>query len=116
MKRLRNPRTGIDQGDVMVFAEFEDGGPMWTGSGKRERRKPVRFNAAFASPPVVQVSVSLWDMDTTVAIRAELVAENVTETGFDIVFRTWSDSRIARLRASWMAIGDLPFEDDWDVE
>ena len=46
----------------------------------------------------------------------ELVAENVTETGFDIVFRTWSDSRIARLRASWMAIGDLPFEDDWDVE
>ena len=25
MKRLRNPRTGIDQGDAMVFAEFEDG-------------------------------------------------------------------------------------------
>ncbi|NIZ61726.1 hypothetical protein DL239_12170 [Sedimentitalea sp. CY04] len=116
MKRLRNPRTGICQGDVMVFAEFEEGGAMWTGSGKRERRKSVRFDGEFSSPPSVQVSVSLWDMDTTAAIRADLVAENVTSTGFDIVFRTWSDSRIARLRASWMAIGELPFEDDWDVE
>lgn len=100
----------------MVFAEFEDGGDMWTGSGERERRQAVLFDEAFAALPAVQVSVSLWDMDTAVAIRAELVAENVTTTGFDIVFRTWGDSRIARVRASWMAIGDLPFEDDWDVE
>lgn len=116
MKRLRNPRTGIHQGDVMVFAEFENGGSMWTGSGERERRQPVRFDEAFASPPTVQVSMSLWDMDTSVPIRAQLVAENVTTTGFEIVFRTWGDSRIARLRASWMAIGELPFEDDWDIE
>lgn len=116
MIRLRNPRTGIDQGDVMVFAEFEDGGTMWTGSGKRERRKSVRFTDAFAAPPAVQLSVSLWDMDTAVAIRAELVAENITTTGFDIVFRTWADSRVARVRAAWTAIGELPFEDDWDVD
>ena len=116
MKRLRNPRTGIDQGDVMVFAEFEDNGAMWTGSGKRERRKSVQFNEPFAAPPAVQLSMSLWDMDSSVPIRAELVAETITATGFEIVFRTWADSRIARLRASWMAIGELPFEDDWDVE
>ena len=116
MKRLRNPRTGICQGDVMVFAEFEEGGAMWTGSGRRERCKAVQFDEAFSSPPSIQLSVSLWDMDTTAAIRGEVVAENATATGFDIVFRTWSDSRIARLRASWMAIGELPFKDDWDVE
>ncbi len=50
------------------------------------------------------------------AHRSELVAENISETGFDVVFRTWSDNRVARVRAAWMAIGDLPFEDDWDVE
>jgi len=116
MKRLRNPRTGIDQGDVMVFADFENGGAMWTGSGARERRKMVRFDESFASPPAVQLAISLWDMDTTAAIRAELVAENVTANGFEIVFRTWADSRFARLRASWTAFGELPFEDDWDVE
>lgn len=116
MKRLRNPRTGIHQGDVMVFADFENGGAMWTGSGARERRKKIRFDEVFASPPSVQLAISLWDMDTTAAIRAELVAENITTKGFDVVFRTWADSRIARLRASWTAIGELPFGDDWDVE
>jgi hypothetical protein len=116
MKRLRNPRTGIHQGDVELFADFQHGGSMWTGSGARERRKTVTFGEAFAQPPAVHLSISLWDMDTSAAIRAELVAENVTETGFDIVFRTWADSRIARLRAAWMAIGDLPYADDWDVD
>ncbi len=116
MKRLRNPRTGIGQGDVMVFADFENGGAMWTGSGERERRKKVRFDEPFGSPPCVQLAISLWDMDTTAAIRAELVAENITSRGFEVVFRTWADSRIARLRASWTAIGELPFGDDWDVE
>lgn len=116
MKRLRNPRTGILQGDTVVFSDFEDGGDMWTGNGPRARRRVVRFESAFASPPAVHLSVSMWDMDTSAAIRAELVAENITETGFDIVFRTWADSRAARLRASWMAIGDLPFDDDWDLD
>ncbi|MBQ4824846.1 MULTISPECIES: H-type lectin domain-containing protein [unclassified Leisingera] len=116
MKRLRNPRTGVDQGDIEVFSDFEDNGEMWTGSGPRERRQAVSFSAAFASPPSVQVSVSLWDMDTSAAIRAELVAENITCEGFEIVFRTWADSRAARLRAGWLAIGELPHADDWDVD
>ena len=116
MKRLRNPRTGIDQGDVLVFSEFDSGGTMWTGQGNRERRQSVRFAQSYASPPAVHVSLSMWDMDTEAAVRADLSAENITETGFEIVFRTWSDSRIARVRAAWMAIGDLPFEDDGDVD
>ncbi|WP_406649323.1 H-type lectin domain-containing protein [Aliisedimentitalea scapharcae] len=115
MKRLRNPRTGIAQGDVEVFADYVDNGPMWTGSGPRERVKSIKFDEKFATPPAVQVAISLWDMDTEAAIRAELVAQNITETGFEIVFRTWHDSRVARLRCSWIAIGELPFSDDWDV-
>lgn len=116
MKRLQNPRTGIDQGDVVVFSEFDSDGPMWTGKGARERRKAVEFSETFARPPAVHVSLSMWDMSTEAAVRADLSTENISETGFEIVFRTWSDSRIARVRAAWMAIGDLPFEDDWDVD
>ncbi|MBY6066736.1 H-type lectin domain-containing protein [Leisingera aquaemixtae] len=116
MKRLRNPRTGVDQGETEVFSDFEDGGEMWTGSGPRERRRTVSFSAGFASPPAVHVSVSLWDMETSAAVRAVLVAENITCEGFEIVFRTWADSRAARLRASWLAIGELPHADDWDVD
>ncbi|WP_282091099.1 H-type lectin domain-containing protein [Epibacterium ulvae] len=114
MKRLRNPRTGIDQGDVLVFSDFQEGGEMWTGRGQREKRCTVLFSDSFASTPSVQISVSLWDIDTSVTARAEILAENITKSQFEIVFKTWGDSRIARIRASWLAIGELPYEDDWD--
>ena len=104
------------EGDVLLFSDFEDGGPMWTGTGPRERRLPVTFDTAFRSAPAVHVTISMWDVDTGSAVRAELTAENITPTGFDIVFRTWLDSRVARLRASWLAFGELPHEDDWDVD
>nr|WP_254868717.1 H-type lectin domain-containing protein [Phaeobacter sp. HF9A] len=113
---LRSSRIGFLQGDAEVFSEFDSGGSMWTGQGPRERRLAVRFTRPFRRAPGVQVSASLVDMHQDTAHRMELVAENVTETGFDVVVRTWSDTRVARVRAAWMAIGDLPFEDDWDVE
>ena len=37
--------------------------------------------------------------------RADLTAENVSEKGFHLVFRTWGDTRVARVRADWLAIG-----------
>jgi hypothetical protein len=39
----------------------------------------------------------------------------VTTEGFEIVFRTWGDTRIARIRADWMAIGAVRDEDEWDL-
>ena len=48
-------------------------------------------------------------------LRADLTVEHVTVSGFDLVFRTWGDTRIARLRVDWMAIGAMRDDDDWDV-
>ena len=39
----------------------------------------------------------------------------VNSEGFVIVFRTWADTRVARIRADWLAIGELSAEDDWNV-
>jgi len=47
MKRFSNHLIGIDQGDMVLFADFEDGGEMWTGTGPRERRRAVRFSETF---------------------------------------------------------------------
>jgi hypothetical protein len=33
-----------------------------------------------------------------------------------IVFRTWGDTRVARVRADWLAIGEVRGEDDWQVD
>ena len=115
MKRFDTHPVGVEQGDVVLFSDFEDGGEMWTGTGARERRRKVAFSEPFRSVPAVQTSVSLWDVDTKSAMRAEVKAENVTPAGFEIVFRTWLDTKVARVRVAWLAIGELPSEDDWDL-
>ncbi|MEY8829906.1 H-type lectin domain-containing protein [Sedimentitalea sp. XS_ASV28] len=115
MKRLESHLLGIDQGDVVLFSDFENDGEMWTGSGPRECRKHIEFDQRYREPPVVQVSISLWDAKASTALRAELVTRDVTTQGFDIVFRTWADTRFARIRAAWIAIGALPHSDDWEL-
>lgn len=116
MKKLQNHLIGVDQGDVALFADFEDGGLMWTGTGPREKRRTVQFSEPFRSIPAVHLTTSLLDADTHSAVRVELTAQNITPQGFDILCRTWLDTRIARMRVSWMAIGSLSHEDDWDVQ
>ena len=115
MRRLSSHITGIDQGSTLMFTDFKDGGVMWTGEGPRDMRKAVTFSGPFRLPPVVHVSLTMWDMDQKTNQRADIAAEDITETGFDIVFRTWGDTRVARVRADWIAIGEVSSEDDWDV-
>lgn len=115
MRRLNSHLTGVDRGSIMLFSDYLDGGAMWTGEGPRELRRVVEFAEPFLSEPVVQVSMSMWDMDQKTNQRADISAEMVNPEGFVIVFRTWGDTRVARVRADWLAIGELPSEDDWDI-
>ena len=55
------------------------------------------------------------NVDKGTNLRAEITPERVSETGFDLVFRTWGDTRVARIRADWLAIGPVRDEDDWDL-
>jgi hypothetical protein len=115
MKSLNSNTVGIDSGDLVLFSDFEDGGEMWTGQGQRERRRHISFDGKFRDPPTVQMSLSLWDVDAGTVMRADLSAEAVTDSGFDMVFRTWGDTRVARVRISWIAIGTVANSDDWDL-
>jgi len=115
MKRLSHHLIGADQGSVMMFSDFADNGPMWTGDGAREKRRTVTFSEPFRAPPLVHVGISMWDMDGNTNQRADLRAEKITEKRFDLVFRTWGDSRVARIRADWFAFGEIAAEDDWEL-
>lgn len=88
---------------------------MWTGQGPREVRQQQAFSETFLEPPVVTVGIAMWDMDHKANSRVDIMAENITTTGFEIVFRTWADTRVARVRADWMALGPVRDEDNWDV-
>lgn len=115
MQRLRTNTIGIQQGTVLLFSDFKDNGAMWTGEGPRELRHSVQFDTPFKSVPAVQVGMSMWDMDEATNQRADISSDAVTIDGFTIVFRTWGDTRIARIRADWMAIGEAPDDDDWQL-
>lgn len=106
---------GIDQGELVLFSEFENDGAMWTGEGERTRSHSVRFSDRFRSPPAVHCALSMWDIDSGTNSRVEVRAEAVTETGFEVIFCTWADTHIARARVRWMAIGEVSHEDDWDL-
>lgn len=116
MKRISASSLGILQGSRVLFSDFATDGVMWTGHGDRESRFHVAFPEPFRTPPAVMVGISLWDMDHRTNMRADLTAENITETGFQLVFRTWGDTRIARIRADWTAMGALRDEDDWEID
>lgn len=116
MRRFRSSSFGIDQGEVILFSDFEHDGEMWTGNGPREYSKFVRFKQSFLSPPLVHVGISMWDMSNRANARADLQTAYIKLNGFKVVFRTWGDSKIARIRVGWMAMGDLFEEDDWRIE
>ena len=116
MHRFRSHLLGIDQGSIILFSDFQDGGAMWTGHGPRELRREVAFKQPFTSLPVVQVTLSMWDMDQKNNQRADISAEKISASGFVIVFRTWGDTRVARVRADWLAMGDAAGDDDWSID
>lgn len=115
MRRLRNHLIGIDQGDLVLFSDFEDDGVMWTGQGPRQTGNYVAFAESYRTPPSVQVSISMWDMKSDTNARADVQAEDITTDGFNIVFRTWGDTKIARVRVAWQSIGELRQADEWDL-
>lgn len=113
MMQLAGQPLGIAQGSVLLFSDFQHDGPMWAGTGQRELRQAVGFAQAFAAAPAVMLGVSLWDLDHRSNPRGDLSADRVTAAGFEIVFRTWGDSRIARLRVDWTAFGPLYDPELW---
>jgi hypothetical protein len=108
-------RVAIRQGSTVLFSDYENGGPMWADTGPRVARVAVSFPEPYLRPPAVMVGISMWDIDGQTNQRADIRAEEVTETGFDLVFRTWGDTRVARIRADWTALGEVRDDDDWDV-
>jgi hypothetical protein len=116
MRRFGGHVIGVDRGSIVMFSDFEDGGPMWTGNGARELRREVAFSSPFRDIPVVQVALGMWDVDHKHNMRVDVSTDKVGPEGFVLVFRTWGDTRVARVRADWIALGEVRSDEDWQVE
>ena len=106
MWRIRTHRMGIDRGSKILFSDFVTDGAMWTGEGDRE----IRMLIPFSEP-----CMSMWDIDAATNSRIDIGSDNVTARDFEIVFRTWGDTKVARIRADWVALGEVPDDEDWEV-
>ncbi|MCY4179328.1 MAG: H-type lectin domain-containing protein [Litoreibacter sp.] len=115
MHKLQNAKIGICQGERVLFSDYANDGPMWVGTGPRAHNTDITFDERFLTAPALHVGLTMWDIDNAQNQRVDISAEEITEAGFALVFKTWGDSRIARVRASWMAIGALPHDDDWEL-
>jgi hypothetical protein len=115
MQKFQNHLIGVDRGSRLMFSDFEEGGVMWTGSGPREVRLRQAFSEKFKTQPVVWASISMIDVDHETNQRFDLSVGDIDLEGFDLVFRTWDDTRIARARVDWGAMGEVRAEDEWDL-
>ena len=88
-----------------LFNHVDDNGPMWAADGDREVRLRVRFSASFQRPPHITLGISGLDSSNAQNLRFSLVPETVTPEGFEIVMKTWDDTKIARASVNWSAIG-----------
>jgi len=107
----------IDSGVARIFDHIEDGGPMWSGTGKRWTRQVIKFDGRFSEPPTIQLSIAMIDADSGRNLRLELFVEDVMHDGFTAVAHSWSDTRIGRLHVNWTALGnrDVNGDDAWQV-
>jgi hypothetical protein len=116
MRRIGSHLLGVEQGELLLFSDFEDDGPMWKGQGHREIRHLVSFGEDFVEPPSVRVWLTMWDIAHGATARINIFADNVACDHFSIVFQTWGDTRIARAGGAWLALGPLRDHDAWEVD
>ncbi len=103
----------VQQGEELIFSHYEDSGPMWSGDGQRQVSYHIEFDRPFIGNPIVQLSITLMDVQTDPLIRYDISATEITSDGFSILFQTWADSRFARVRVGWIAIGQSIRDEYW---
>jgi hypothetical protein len=65
----------------------------------------VVFEKEFTEAPVVQVSLSGFDVSETDCLRLAVEVENIRASGFALRIRTWLHTRVFWTSVSWLALG-----------
>jgi hypothetical protein len=66
-------------------------------------RKRVNFAAAFSNQPKVTTSLASLDAHHGYNTRIATDAQNISQTGFDLVIVTWGDTRVYGASVRWLA-------------
>ncbi|MEA2665940.1 MAG: hypothetical protein QOI11_2884 [Candidatus Eremiobacteraeota bacterium] len=73
-------------------------------SGDRTYERYVVFQPPLAVLPVMHVALSVLDADATANVRVNVIATNVSTSGFSLRIEAWADTILYAVKASWLAI------------
>ena len=107
MRVGRGKSLQILSGDEEIFDHVSEPGPMWDEDGNRNIKVRVEFSNRFASAPVVNAGFSLLDVSKDNNLRVWLRLLNIDASGFDALVLSWDDTRLAKVRVAWIAIGEV---------
>jgi hypothetical protein len=95
----------MESGRVSMHSD-ESEWRLHQGEGNRSADKIVHFGAAFQGPPQVIVGLAYIDCERNRNARLSVGVTDVQPGSFQIEFRTWLDSWVWGVEASWIAFGD----------
>ncbi len=67
---------------------------------------PVKFESKFTKPPKIFIEISGLDVNAIKNTRVQVTAKNITESGFDLEYKTWYDTILYSVWTNWMAFGE----------
>jgi hypothetical protein len=92
--------------------EFDQFTPGWTLSQIESELDPfrtfahrVQFDTPFSNTPLVHVGLLGFDIDNRDSARINVHTEAITSSTFDIVIKTWRNTRVYNVQISWIALG-----------
>jgi hypothetical protein len=67
----------------------------------------VQFDTSFSNIPLVHVGLSGFDIDNRDSARISVHTSAITSSSFDIVIKTWVNTRLYSVEISWIALGQM---------
>ncbi len=82
---------------------FATGSVMDNGTGLRVDYRRVNFVSPFAEIPRIHIGIAAIDANYGRNLRFDVLAGDINRNGFSVYVRTWGDSIIHQVDASWIA-------------
>ena len=98
--RIESGSISINQDSMQNLWELDGSNP------RGELNGVVQFREAFQNPPKVIIAISHIDIASDANARLSTRVSDVTNDNFTYKFHTWSDTRVWRGGAQWIAYGN----------
>lgn len=72
--------------------------------GERSILVPVKFLTPFKVKPDVVVALTFVDSDKSTNFRINITADQITKEGFNVIVKTWYDSKVYHVEGTWTAV------------